>query len=430
MRTQILSRNDSKANWASINPILGKGEIGLEIDTGLFKFGNGISNWSDLKYANDIPEVDLSTVTNSYKEATTLEGLGEGSVTGDVGIVKTLIGGDKYSYTCYVWDQAGKAWKAADGNYNAENVYFDEDLLTTVAVGNVKLDSTGQATIATTGKNLKDLWQTLYVAENKSFTVTKPSITVTGADSVNYLEIGSSSSRDVGITYEDGKYQYGYTTDSTQEEAKDAVTVVNNNTTGADVTEYILKVGDDKLSPKTEGGNSFTVESGVKTAKGLMKVVATATYDDGYTPVSNLKKMYPSKKITASTTSAVEKEVFRWYVPMYYGFRYSANVVADPAKVTSSVITSLTKVKDSKAYDQTIPTGATASGSWRQFFIAIPASYGKSKPSAKDSNNLTLTVNQADNISVTFGENTSVAYNVFYINNAADYDTVDITLAW
>jgi hypothetical protein len=41
-----------------------------------------------------------------------------------------------------------------DGNYNAENVYFDEDLITTSAVGNITLTN-GSATIAAAGKNLK-----------------------------------------------------------------------------------------------------------------------------------------------------------------------------------------------------------------------------------------------------------------------------------
>jgi hypothetical protein len=39
------------AQWAAENPILEQGILGLEIDTGLFKFGNGQSYWLDLPYA-------------------------------------------------------------------------------------------------------------------------------------------------------------------------------------------------------------------------------------------------------------------------------------------------------------------------------------------------------------------------------------------
>ena len=42
----------------------------------------------------------------------------------DVCVVKKLISGtDNYSHTAYFYD--GENWRAMDGNYNAENVYFD-----------------------------------------------------------------------------------------------------------------------------------------------------------------------------------------------------------------------------------------------------------------------------------------------------------------
>lgn len=44
----------------------------------------------------------------------------------DIFVVKTLISDGKYSYTAYVYN--GTAWGAMDGNYNAENVYFADDL--------------------------------------------------------------------------------------------------------------------------------------------------------------------------------------------------------------------------------------------------------------------------------------------------------------
>lgn len=40
---QILLRTDTAANWLSVDPILGAGEIGTEEDTGRFKIGNGSS---------------------------------------------------------------------------------------------------------------------------------------------------------------------------------------------------------------------------------------------------------------------------------------------------------------------------------------------------------------------------------------------------
>ena len=49
-QTVIKLRRDSAADWASINPVLADGEVGLETDSGLVKYGNGSSAWSDLQY--------------------------------------------------------------------------------------------------------------------------------------------------------------------------------------------------------------------------------------------------------------------------------------------------------------------------------------------------------------------------------------------
>ena len=50
MSKQILNRRDTAANWSTINPILGPGEIGVESDSGQFKLGDGTSTWSQLDY--------------------------------------------------------------------------------------------------------------------------------------------------------------------------------------------------------------------------------------------------------------------------------------------------------------------------------------------------------------------------------------------
>lgn len=56
---------------------------------------------------------------------------------GDIAIVKRAIAGEKYEYTAYVYN--GTVWCAMDGNYNAENVYFSKDLITTSQIGNINL---------------------------------------------------------------------------------------------------------------------------------------------------------------------------------------------------------------------------------------------------------------------------------------------------
>lgn len=53
LETKIQLRNDTAANWKAANPVLLKGELGIEIDTRKLKIGDGISLWSGLKYISD-----------------------------------------------------------------------------------------------------------------------------------------------------------------------------------------------------------------------------------------------------------------------------------------------------------------------------------------------------------------------------------------
>lgn len=52
VKYRICLRNDTKEAWRSANPVLLKGEIGIETDTRLFKFGDGTKAWNELKYAD------------------------------------------------------------------------------------------------------------------------------------------------------------------------------------------------------------------------------------------------------------------------------------------------------------------------------------------------------------------------------------------
>jgi hypothetical protein len=50
MNAQIKLRNDTLANWASENPVLLSGEIGIETDTNKIKIGDGTTAWNSLAY--------------------------------------------------------------------------------------------------------------------------------------------------------------------------------------------------------------------------------------------------------------------------------------------------------------------------------------------------------------------------------------------
>jgi hypothetical protein len=58
MAVQIQLRRGTASQWTSANPILAEGEMGVELDTGKWKFGNGTGTWSVLAYGSGAALLD------------------------------------------------------------------------------------------------------------------------------------------------------------------------------------------------------------------------------------------------------------------------------------------------------------------------------------------------------------------------------------
>jgi hypothetical protein len=54
MAIKLQLRRGTALQWSTTNPLLSEGELGLELDTGKFKVGNGTQNWNALVYASGI----------------------------------------------------------------------------------------------------------------------------------------------------------------------------------------------------------------------------------------------------------------------------------------------------------------------------------------------------------------------------------------
>jgi len=67
MSQVIQIRHDTTANWASADPVLAIGEMGVDTDLAIFKIGDGLLHWSALPLANQgaqgIPGVSMSLAT-------------------------------------------------------------------------------------------------------------------------------------------------------------------------------------------------------------------------------------------------------------------------------------------------------------------------------------------------------------------------------
>ena len=53
LNTRIIIRNDTSTNWTAANPVLLKGELGIETDTGVVKYGDGVAKWESAQILNE-----------------------------------------------------------------------------------------------------------------------------------------------------------------------------------------------------------------------------------------------------------------------------------------------------------------------------------------------------------------------------------------
>jgi hypothetical protein len=73
-------RRDTTANWATFNPVLKSGEIGLDTTLNKFKIGNGTSTWSVLTYANILASDLASELATHNADTTNVHGIADTSV--------------------------------------------------------------------------------------------------------------------------------------------------------------------------------------------------------------------------------------------------------------------------------------------------------------------------------------------------------------
>ena len=50
MAIKVQFRRGLASEWVSSNPVLDEGELGLELDTEIYKIGDGVSVWNSLNY--------------------------------------------------------------------------------------------------------------------------------------------------------------------------------------------------------------------------------------------------------------------------------------------------------------------------------------------------------------------------------------------
>ncbi len=69
MANRIQLRRGGAQEWANSNPTLAQGELGIELDTGRFKIGDGVTAWNTLRYERPVESITNTANTLVQRDA-------------------------------------------------------------------------------------------------------------------------------------------------------------------------------------------------------------------------------------------------------------------------------------------------------------------------------------------------------------------------
>lgn len=378
LSTRIVMRNDTAENWTTKNPVLLKGEFGVETDTNKFKIGDGNKAWADLDYAGAdeaaIENIIAQNRDSLYKytrtdasqsdDAAIAAALGSNAaVQGDIVVITTTVEGNAYEQSAFMYD--GTQWAAMTGNVGADKVILQDDIVMAgnyTQVGNMTKSQNGTATFATKGKSVSDALTEIFSKRLQPGTPTAPAVTLTFGQAKAY-EVGTTVTPTYSASLSAGSYTYGPATGITA--------------TSWEVTDT--------------AGNSATTASGsfaeVVVADGTnYKITAKATYGEGAVAKDNLgSDSSPVIKIAAGSATKTS-DAITGYRNTFYGS------VTEKAELTSTIIRGLAKSNKALAkgnsFTVNIPVGA------KRVIFAYPATL-RDVSSVKDVNGLNAEIKSA-----------------------------------
>lgn len=273
---------------------------------------------------------------------------------GDIAIIRIEIANDKYQHTAYVYD--GSVWAAMDGNYNAENVYFNSDFTFTKSIGVIDVSkSEGSKTVEAKGKNIEQFLASIFAKEEQPY-VTAPSVSL-NVNNAGSFEVGTKTTPTFSASLNAGSYTYG------------------------PATGVVAK----SWSVTSTAGDSFTTNSGtckeVLVTDGISyNITATASYDAGAIAKTNIgNNSSPVKRVEAGSKTSTAGSI-TGYRKTFYG------TTTDELALTSDIIRGLASssssaLSDGSTFDVVLPVGA------KRVVIAYPATL-RDISSIKDDNGL------------------------------------------
>lgn len=360
LKTRLQVLNDTtEALAAKVNSVPLKGEIVYDQGTHKMRVGDGKTTLGNLKFVggDEAQNFDVAPTAEETDVAAITRIVGSTELhTGDTAIVKRLIAGDKNSYTAYVYN--GKAWAAMDGNYSADNVYFDEDITLAgnyTTVGNLTKSQNGTASFSVNGKSVKEAFVEMLSKTVQPSTPTLPSVNLTFASAKAY-EVGTPVKVSYSSSLDPGSYTFGPETG---------------------VTASSWEITDTAGHTATTASGSF--DDVIVTDSTNYKITAKANYTQGTIAYNNMKKpSEPVIRITAGSASKTSGAI-TGYRNTFYGTRTNKD------ELTSNIIRALTKSNaayaNGKTFSISVPVGA------QRVVFAYPATL-RDVSSVKDVNGM------------------------------------------
>ena len=399
LQTTIILRNDVTAKWANSTLVLKKGEVAIDTEKNIFKIGDGEKTFSQIdKYFASFDEV-VKAINEATKNLHTadvyeaevdlgadklaaLKALATNPFKGDFGIVKEKLSPEgKYQYTAYIYD--GENWAAMDGNYDAENVYFQKDLTITAPIGVQTIPSSGSKTLATTGKNLKQVLD-MIVASEKNPSTTQPSVTLNSSN-IGAKEVGTNIAIAYSFATNPGSYTYG-------------------PATGVTFSGYEATFNGETLNTASGTFTSVQVVDGTS-----LSISGKCASSEGAIPLTNLGNPYEAGKIAAKNYTP-SKGTLTGYRGWFYGYYNGTTAIADPAAITSAQLRAFgTKTN--------FPTTMNTS-QMQQMFFAAPKGRVSSVSISNAVNGAPLTVTKGSASVEGANGYTAAEYDLFYVANA------------
>ena len=244
--------------------------------------------------------MNLSTVTaiivenldnNTHQDLLAQEANNKTPINGDIIVIKDIIDTNCYQHTGYVYSD--NQWIALDGNYKADNIYFNNDFIFTENVGTITIPESGNITVSAKGKNLQEFLTSIFAVE-KNPEVVMPSATIS-IGNTTVFEVGTEYTPSYSIAFNSGEYSYG------------------PNPTGVVASYTISDTNGNSSTKSSDSFNSFLIDDDTN-----YQIEANISYSDGATPKTNLGNNCEEEKILANELN-VKSSVIKGYRKSFYG---------------------------------------------------------------------------------------------------------------